>query len=139
MQAPCNNRISFFIVATSFLYCSATTYIKIGRGIVYTAMYEFVKTLCTASSRYHAIQKAIREGVKTVRLHDKKAKERELRTQQIQVLASPELDNCDAEFIESQLSEDEGSSSYLMTWSCVYTGCGKNRCMFICFLSIYNL
>jgi hypothetical protein len=37
-------------------------------------------------------------------------KERELR-KQIQVLASHDLDNCEAEFIELQHIEDEGGSS----------------------------
>lgn len=78
---------------------------------MYTAIYEIIKASCTASSSDHAIQKAIREGVNTVRLHDKEVKERELRKKQIKVLASHDIDNCEAEFIESQHSEDEGGSS----------------------------
>jgi len=82
-------------------------YIMIGRGIVYTAIYEIVAASCTACSSDYANRKTIRGGVNTIWLY-KKVKERELRKQQIQVLASLDLDNCTAEFIASQPSEDEG-------------------------------
>lgn len=46
-------------------------FIKIGRGTLYQTIHEVVKTSSQRQATDEEIQKAIREGVNTIHLHDK--------------------------------------------------------------------
>lgn len=62
---------------------SGRPYVKIGRGVLYLAIREIVKTACHVQATDQNIEKAIREGVNTIRLHDKEVRlRRQLRMQQ---------------------------------------------------------
>jgi len=75
---------------------------KIGRGMMYTAIFTIVKSACAVSVTDQQIQKAIREGLNTIRLHDRDVKIKKARIQEQQ---NDDSDSSNpAEFIEQ--SED---------------------------------
>jgi hypothetical protein len=53
--------------------------IKIGRWIVFSALLAIVKGSCSVQTSDSQIEKAIREGINTLRLHDTQVKMRELK------------------------------------------------------------
>lgn len=84
-------------------------FVKIGRGIVFSALFAIVKGSCSVQTNDSQIEKAIREGINTLRLHDTQVKMRELK-KQIADLPNHHEDTCEPEFIESpRNSGDEDS------------------------------
>jgi len=56
--------------------------VRIGRGVLHRAIFMIVKSACVVAATDEQIQKAIREGLNTIRLHDRETRNRRLRLQQ---------------------------------------------------------
>lgn len=81
-------------------------FVQIGRGILRTALYAIVSDACNVPATPQEIQKAIREGLNTIRLHDRDVKERASRRLQLR----GGVDECEAsepEFIDTLEGQGE--------------------------------
>lgn len=75
-------------------------FVQIGRGILRTALCAIVSAACNVAASPQEIQKAIREGLNTIRLHDRDVKARASRRQQLR-------DRDDVDDYEASESEPE--------------------------------
>jgi len=84
-------------------------FVRIGRGILYTAIFTTVKSACVMSATDQEIQKAIREGINTIRLHDREVRSRRLRQEQrhLEEEGSQNSDASQSEFIEAARQDSE--------------------------------
>ena len=80
-------------------------FVQIGKGIVYSAVFEIVKGACDNTSiTAQQIQKAIREGLNTIRLHHREVISRQLRTQHLE----EKSDSSEPQYVEgSEENEDD--------------------------------
>ena len=81
---------------------------QIGRGIIRSALVAIVKGACLTATTDQHVQKAIREGLNTVRLHDRDVTNRRLRKQQLEEEAVEHVsDTSQPEFVEERESDLE--------------------------------
>lgn len=69
----------------------------IGRSVIYWVIYEVVKLACSVPTGDEKIQKAIREGVNTIRLHDKDRRMREMRNRRSELPLESRSDHDDTD------------------------------------------
>lgn len=85
---------------------------KIGRGVMYTAIFTIVKGSCVVPVTDQQIQKSIREGLNTIRLHDRDVK---IKKSRVQAQQHDDSDASSAEFIEQpEFIEQAGEDSEYM-------------------------
>ena len=84
-------------------------FMKIGRGVMYTAIFTIVKGSCAVPVTDQQIQKSIREGLNTIRLHDRDVK---IKKSRVQAQQHDDADASSAEFIEQpEFIEQAGEDS----------------------------
>lgn len=87
-------------------------FMKIGRGVMYTAIFTIVKGSCVVPVTDQQIQKSIREGLNTIRLHDRDVK---IKKSCVQAQQHDDSDASSAEFIEQpEFIEQAGEDSEYM-------------------------
>lgn len=79
---------------------------RIGRGVLHRAIFMIVKSACVVAATDEQIQKAVREGLNTIRLHDRETRNRILRLPQ-QEEGTHHSDDSQPEFINAPDAQDD--------------------------------